>query len=447
MWWIDPADPPTIATFLCPAIRDGCFRELFWVVPDATWHTRVGVRAIRRHLKVLAEDYPGTPPPVVTASGGLRTSLAGRPLTICALGALPLFDEPVLLDVDTDYLLIPRVSFGESDRTGALPWCWPEQLVERLRERHVRSNLTTVAYSVNGGYTPLAWKHFGDELALRLAANGRGDTAGYEHIRQAAIARVAGARPAAEEHLRLAAALLPSSAAPSHHLADLLAESDRLVEGRRAYEHAIAIDPSYREGFASAGFAMYRDGRHREAAAAFQRTLALDPHNAHARLGLAWLDCRRKAWLDAETKARATVALDETLVDGHRTLGLALAKQRRDEEAIVAYERSLRLALAGGETFDELVATADGSTRLLDADHAAIHATLARLYFRRGLMKEAVAGYRIALAGGLDGVRLRCRLTRAHRALGNRRAAVSQSLEIAGAAIRQVKRAARRLFQ
>ena len=41
--------------------------------------------------------------------------------------------KPYCLDIDTDYLVIPRVISGGTDEHPALPWCWPEELVAKLR--------------------------------------------------------------------------------------------------------------------------------------------------------------------------------------------------------------------------------------------------------------------------------------------------------------------------
>ena len=74
--------------------------------------------------------------------------------------------------------MTPSVSYGEVDEHGALPWCWPDELVSRLRAKRLRAELATIAYSVEAGYTPLRWKYLGDELALRLIA----PTASRRHL-------------------------------------------------------------------------------------------------------------------------------------------------------------------------------------------------------------------------------------------------------------------------
>lgn len=45
----------------------------------------------------------------------------------------------------------------------------PQDLVEILKKRIERPGLITIAYSVNGGWTPIKYKHFGDEIAYYFA--------------------------------------------------------------------------------------------------------------------------------------------------------------------------------------------------------------------------------------------------------------------------------------
>jgi hypothetical protein len=47
------------------------------------------------------------------------------------------FMKPYCLDIDTDYLVIPRVISGGTDEHPALPWCWPEELVAKLGARQI----------------------------------------------------------------------------------------------------------------------------------------------------------------------------------------------------------------------------------------------------------------------------------------------------------------------
>lgn len=413
MWWVTDGNSITIANFICPALKDDIIREILWVVPDLTWKTSRGRRPILHHVRKIAKSYPGIRHSLQVETNQISTVVLGKPLTICPLSSLPRIDEGVLLDIDSDFLVIPRVSYQESDERGALPWCWPEDLLARLRARQIRADLVTIAYSVEGGYTPLKWKYLGDELALRLKQPNHGEPTiqGMGLIREAALAAHRGDLVTAEKKYHEAGNLLPSSGAPYYHLAHLYVEMGRIGDGQESYRRALALDPSYRTAYNSAGFHYHSDGRLRAAEQEYRRTLALDPQDAYAHFGLGRLAAQRRRWNEAEALLRKSLALDEHLIDAYRTLGDVLVKLGRCEEAIGAYEQSLKLALAGYKPLEGPIATyANGDRPAADPDHCRIHARLSRLYGLRGATTDAISGYRISIAGGYDGVLLRSRL-------------------------------------
>ena len=168
MWWIDDNRSLTIANFISVALRERIVREVYWVVPDGTWENSAGRKALGGHLKAILTSYPRGSADTRWEYHRVRTSVLGCPLVVCSLDTLPAFSEDVLLDIDTDYLAIPRVSYRTQDVLDPVPWRSPEELTEILRSRSLSTDFVTIAYSVEGGYTPLAWKYLGDELATRL---------------------------------------------------------------------------------------------------------------------------------------------------------------------------------------------------------------------------------------------------------------------------------------
>ena len=417
MWWIDDDESLTIANFITPALKNDLIRQLFWVVPDATWHTTKGREALRRHVRKISRTYPGVGQRPCEGVDSIHTQVVGKPLTICSLDALPDMgpgrDEGVLLDIDVDYLVTPSVSYGEVDEHGALPWCWPDELISGLRARRLRTDLATIAYSVDGGYTPLRWKYLGDELALRLTAPAGSEAVlGMDLMREGAQAVHRGDIGTAELKYGRARSACPSSAAADFHLAQLYADAGRIEDGRRLYQQALSTEPSYRTPYSTTGFAHYWAGRLADADLEFRRTLALDPEHAGALLGLGLVAARQERWTDAEGLLRRSLAADEGLLDTHRRLADLLVKRRQYEEAIAAYEKSLVLAMAGHKAIGGLLATTGRAIRLLDTGHWKTHARLARLYERKGDVKRAIAGYRISLAAGHGGMPLRRRLAR-----------------------------------
>jgi Tfp pilus assembly protein PilF len=411
MWWVDSNRALTIANYICGALRERIVREIYWVVPDGTWENPAGRKALSNHLKELLKTYRGDPAGTKWEHHRVRASVMGCALVICSLDTLPAFSEDVLLDIDTDYLTIPRVSYRTEDVLDPVPWRSPEELTEILRSTVLSTDFVTIAYSVEGGYTPLAWKYLGDELATRLGHPDQKDRAdAYLRMREGIVARLQGDVAQAENCFRAVGDRL--GAAPYFHLAYLMAEAGRPEEGRRFHEQALAIDPSYRTAYAGPGIPLYRAKNNDASHAAFRRALILDPADAYPHLGLGWIAARRKRWAEAEKEFRAALALLPDLIDAHRGLAKALERQGRPEEAIEPYQQFLKLALRGHQPLNEVIATDPSAGLLLDSDHGRVHASLARIYERDGDTKRALAGYRIAIVGKYDRVWIRWRIAR-----------------------------------
>jgi tetratricopeptide (TPR) repeat protein len=460
MWWTPDGAPVTIANFICPALKDDLVREVFWVVPDPSWESTRTRRPILRHLRAILKGYPGPSSSVRVTDREMSAVVLGKPLHVLPLRHLPLIQEPALLDIDVDYLLIPRVSHGETDRHAAVPWCWPEELLSRLAELHIRTDLATIVYSVEGGYTPLKWKYLGDELALRLRQPGADDLGAQAMslLREASLAAQRGDVKAAETCQQQAKTLLPDSAAPCYHLAQLCLDSGRHDVARALYQEALARDPSYRTPYNSAGIACYGQGRLEDSRREHKRTLALDPNDAYAHLGLGQIAADQKRWADAESFLRAALALDDCLPDAWRQLGRVLTKQKRYHEAISAYQRGLKLVLHGRKPLTDYIITQPPSGLVIDPHHCKTHVELAQLYEATGAIGPAINGYRIGIAGGQDGVLVRLRLARLYLRQRQWRQTAGQTWQAVKASpmagwqayrrmLRHVRRSARRLSE
>jgi tetratricopeptide (TPR) repeat protein len=411
IWWLPDAASPNIANFICPALREDLVKEVYWVVPDQTWSDLKGQRSVLRRLKRICKTYPGGAPPIKVEPQRISTHLFGKSFSVCRLSDLPSLHENVLLDIDVDFLCIPRACH-HGGAPAALPWCWPHELLGRLNSLPLRADLVTIAYSVEGGYTPLKWKYLGDELALRLD-DGRENhekIRGMELMRQAALAAqqsdlgaAEGKYIEAEEHLR-------DKAAPSYHLAYLYLSLGRTQEARQCYQRAMDLDSSYRTPYNSGGLWHYSMGNYREADQEYRRTLTLEPEDAYAHYGLGRLAAKGKRWHEAEEWLNKSLELNSQLIDSYRILGKVLTRQGRREEAIAAYEKSLVLALRGHRPLTDYIATEYEG--LADPDHFRIHGRLARLYDLQGGGARAISGYRMSIAKGDDGVLPRILLAR-----------------------------------
>jgi len=398
LWHIREESELTIASFLSLALKNGIINRIFWVVPDLTWESSKSIRSLVRQLKKIIKSYPGRPSVFTVHPSRISTYLLGRSLEVCTLENLPRLEEPVLLDIDTDYLMIPRAGGNEAPPID-LPWCWPQELAVRLQAGGLRFDLATVAYSVEGGYTPLKWKHLGDEIALRLQGSEADPPRllGMSALQAAALAARQGDLASAVESCRRAREFLPDSPAPEFHLALLCLDAGQSQPARDHYGRARALDPSYGTPYRHAGFNYYRTGSLVQAEQEFRRGLVLDPGDAYAYLGLGQIAARRKRWTEAVRCLRQSLELNDRLIDSHRTLANILARQGRRPEAIRLYERSLKLALAGQKPVTDIIATDPG---LLDPQHFSTHGRLARLYQMEGETAKAVNFYRLSIAKG-----------------------------------------------
>ena len=445
--YVKAEDPVTIANFICPAIKEDIVREVYWVIPDDNWQVAGGIAPVRRRLQKITARYPGPSVRAWVENRQIVGSAQGKPIRVCSLDSLPRFQEEVLLDIDVDFLMIRRILWGNHNPR-ALPWCWPEELVSRMAAKNLRTSFTTIAYSVEGGYTPLPWKFLGEELALRLGPQKGVQLRlqAMDLIRLGALAVSQGNPAAAQGPYQEALLLWPESAAPAFHLAHLYLEMGQPDQAREFYQKALALDPSYHTAYNSAGLRYYGNSRLYLAAAEYRRTLALNPEDAYAILGLGRLALRRRRWAEAENHLQQALARQPDLVDAHRALGEALTRQGRRREAITAYEKSLLLTLHGRKPLDGPIVTHEDG-RLGDPGHFHIHGRLARLYELEGDRDKAINGYRLSIAKGDDGILPRSRLARLYVKTGRWRSAFKEALGAVKIIPRELATAGWRLFK
>ncbi|MBT9584770.1 tetratricopeptide repeat protein [bacterium] len=155
--------------YLLHALRQGLVSEVIWVIPphlcnyelDLTW--ALGELGRWNFLKL--DDVAA----LRMVEGRVHGQLEGRPLTICTSDRLPPLTQGYLLDIDADYFL------GSSDEV----WQTPFQLHQLLGAQPWQA--VTVAYSVQGGYTPVQRRFLGNLTQMIYA--GQADLA-FHYWRQ-----------------------------------------------------------------------------------------------------------------------------------------------------------------------------------------------------------------------------------------------------------------------
>lgn len=403
IWFIKKDGVITIANFICKALEEDIVKEVFWIVPDESWKNKKNKKQILEHLKRIVKNYPGSQNHINNQPDEISITIYEKKLRVCTLDNLPSVNENVLIDIDIDYLVIPYVTYGKFDTHNDIPWCWPNELLEKLKLKGVHSDLVTIAYSVEGGYTPLKWKYLGDELALRLKDDNESLVKPVELINKAVVLSKSGNFEMAEKIYYEARALLPNSPVPDYHLALLYLEIGQKSKAQKFYQTALAKDPSYKTAYNSLAPVYCEEKRFSEAEKENYKILELDPLDAYATYGLGLIAFKRKKWDESEQFLRKALKLNENLIDAYHLLGDILLRQRKKNEAIVTYEQCLKLSLKGYKSLDKLIVTCTKDNFLTDPDHYCIHAKLARLYASKGLTAEAINGYKISIAGGYYG--------------------------------------------
>lgn len=260
-----------IWNFLYPAHRLGVVREVVWVVPDGTLADEAARGALVR--QTIAEKMHGVSLDEATGfrwdGRGLAGTAAGVPLRIVELAGLEAPGEPVLLDVDLDYLTTRSASTLE---VVAVPQIAPADLAARLRAAGLRTDLVTVSYSTIGGFLPPASRWVGPSFvrALREGAPGPLDGTRLRAQRAAAEGRFDEALPLLEEILGEA----PGDAPAEYLLARVLEGAGRTEEGSAARARAAALDPVFADADLHEGDARWLSGDWPEAEASFRAYLA-----------------------------------------------------------------------------------------------------------------------------------------------------------------------------
>lgn len=159
-----------IGNYIYPAMQEGIVKDFYWVVPGGLKEFQESANSINNTLRnLLRVRVQGSG--FREKEGAVQTRLLGRKLVICILEKLPILKQQTLLDIDTDFLVIDSILNADNTKNigKRKPWILPADLVNVLKKKIRHPKIITIAYSVNGGYTPLIYKHLGDQIAYHYA--------------------------------------------------------------------------------------------------------------------------------------------------------------------------------------------------------------------------------------------------------------------------------------
>lgn len=163
-----------IGNYVYPAMRDGIINDFYWVIPGDRQEFKKSLKNLRSIIRSFFTRDPFETKKITKERGALKARVYGRNFVITTLEDLPENIKSPFLDIDTDYLTTDTVrKAGSAEEIGKrFPWIWPDELINRLKKKKIKPSCITIAYSVNGGFTPLVYKFLGDEIATFFCGVG-----------------------------------------------------------------------------------------------------------------------------------------------------------------------------------------------------------------------------------------------------------------------------------
>lgn len=314
------------ANYLLKAVEHGIVNEVVWVVPPQKNLLHWSYSELPKWLALDLPEFNSLKLENHRVEGLLRNAK----LTICTTDHLPEKQGPWLFDLDIDYFI------DAEDHV----WQTPFEL--RQLTRHLDITATTIAYSVRGGYTPVARRYLGD-LAELIWSDREEEARQYQHLE---------ALPEdAPNNLKAAALVTRAWGMGSDHQGP-------------AWEKAAQLDPAYaihpfdvsamywqRKKFAKCekwlppeqadyiqGFIALENHQHDKAAQHWQKLL----ENADATTLKHLYTLLAKAYKNHPDKAIA--ALQNTLPDADAYREIARLQKTTDkQEAIKNFRKALKL--------------------------------------------------------------------------------------------------------
>lgn len=362
-----------IGNYIYPAMLEGIVKDFYWVIPGGLKEFKESKKFIRNIIKNFTECRRQESE-AREEKGIISAKLWGRKFIVCVLEKLPILRQKVLLDIDTDFLVID--SIVNADNTARIgkrkPWILPKDLAEALAKKISKKAAITIAYSVNGGYTPMGYKHLGDELAYNFAP--------------------------VEFRSRFRAGL---AAAENFNLF-------RSTGIKKYYEKAIACDPAYRVSDNNYGPLYLALGKFSLARKEFSKVLKADPKNPACLLGLGQIYLQKNNFKKAKTYF--SLVLDQgnqglfSKIEEQCLLGMASAEFK------IGNIHQAKKLLLRYQSFERL--------------NAQSHYLLGRIYEKERRFPKAAAFYKNALILGFDALETISRLLKIAFSLNNKHAII-----------------------
>ena len=353
-----------IGNYIYPAMCEGIVKDFYWVIPGKLKEFKSSLKFIKGILKNFAKQDPCRPPgekqgvkPKIE-EGIITSKLLGRKFVVCILEKLPVLKQKVLLDIDTDFLVISSlldanntVKIGKRKR-----WIRPDRLIKNLViTKKLKTIFTTIAYSVNGGYTPMRYKILGDELAYRLSPKHF-----KEHYGQRFIASVFFERfesSGKREHYQKAVKLNPSYRAADNNYGPLYLPLRKFSQAEKEFLKIINVDIKNPYPFIGLGNIALEKKDFLKAKKHFFYAVGLKKDLPRSLFGLAQAEFRLKNFKKAKELFCRYQAIEPLQSGSRYFLGCIYENEKDFEKAAACFQDAMRLGLNNIDVIKRLLKT------------------------------------------------------------------------------------------
>lgn len=373
-----------IGNYICPAMREGIVERFYWVIPDASWRSRRGKRHIEKYLNRILKVNGSAGGKLEFRGDHARCRIFDKEVIVCSLEGLGRIDAPVLLDIDVDFMLTEFIWDDlNPERT---PWIFPEELFRKLSSKISDIDILTIAYSVEGGFTPLRFKYLGDELGSLFEGS---ISKNKQKIMQYKIKALSCEK---EKKAGEAAAVYEEALRADDSDASLYFNLSLLQQEKAAYLYSEALrrDKTYATRYNNYGILYLRHNKIDKAEAEYRKALRIHKDDADIFNGLGHIALAKKRYAEAKELFEKCLSINKSHADAR--LGKGEAHFRTD-------------------SFDEAERLFLGLVKYIPDDQSA-YWWLGRIAERKGDISLAVDNYKNAVLRGGEGALVHLRLAR-----------------------------------
>lgn len=372
-----------IGNYIFPALKEGIVDKFYWVVPEESFRTRRGKLFIKNSLLSLLRVKKHTNKNIKITGDYLHCRIFNKDIFVVSLDNLPILKEQVLLDIDTDFLLTPCIWDGLNPQRE--PWISPEQLAEKLALKKISTDILTIAYSVNGGFTPLRYKYLGDELKVIFEGKKDNSLQAVARLKREALQYERDGRHSEAALTYQKALEINEKDASLYFNLSLIYLNGQTIDFEKArhfYLKAVTLDKSYSCAYNNYGLLYQQIGKFKEAQEEYVKFLGLDSDNSNALVGLGYIALEKKKYAQARELFNKSLSLNKD--NRQAGLGQAIAFLKTGKSG-PAKEALLKLKDVPAD------------------DNGIIYWWLGRLSERGRLINEAIVYYKQAVLNQEDG--------------------------------------------